>query len=248
MISTQKQKSQRKGNKETKKQNKRTQERGKAKLNMDKRGKKGREDVKKLKIVVLGEGRVGKTSMTFKYVKGQFDPHEISTQNASYLEQTLTVDGTGVKLHIWDTAGQERFHALAPLYYQNADGAVVVYDITDHQSFDRCRHWIKELTNNAPEGISIVIAGNKGDLEVERQVEAQEAENYAATVDARHFVTSAKSGKNLETLFTHVTKLMLQKEGGSRGPGRKKKTGIIIPDADSGSKPKKNKKKGGCCK
>merc|ERR1719198_2519517 len=97
------------------------------------------------KIVILGEGRVGKTSLLRRYVRRTFDDKEASTQTAAYLEKQIVVNGQQVRLSLWDTAGQEKYHALAPIYYRDADGAVIVYDITDTESFRRVAKWIEEL-------------------------------------------------------------------------------------------------------
>jgi Ras-related protein Rab-21 len=96
----------------------------------------------KYKIVLLGEGRVGKTSIILRYVKGEYNERQISTLQASYFEKKLVLDGNPVELSIWDTAGQERFHALGPIYYRDADGALLVYDITDTESFVKVKKWV----------------------------------------------------------------------------------------------------------
>jgi Ras-related protein Rab-21 len=97
------------------------------------------------KVVLLGEGRVGKTCITVRYVKNAFNDQQESTIQATYLDRRLNVGKQSVKLMIWDTAGQERFHALGPIYYRDAQGALLVYDITDRDSFTKVRHWVKEL-------------------------------------------------------------------------------------------------------
>lgn len=116
-------------------------------------------------------GRVGKTSIVLRYIRGQFSEAQQSTLQASYLDKTLTVNGQTVALSIWDTAGQERFHALGPIYYRDADGALLVYDITHADSFERVKHWVKELRSIVGSQIVIAIAGNKIDLEKSRAVE-----------------------------------------------------------------------------
>ena len=160
----------------------------------------------KFKVVILGEGRVGKTSILLRYTKGEYDEHQISTLQASYLDKRLMVSGVGVHLSIWDTAGQERFHALGPIYYRDADAALLVYDITDKESFSKVQKWVKELRKIVGQDIIIVIAGNKIDLEKQKNVPEDEARNYAATVEASHFYTSAKSNKGLEEVFLDLSK------------------------------------------
>jgi len=128
---------------------------------------------------------VGKSSLTLRFCKNSFDEHQISTVDASYLEKVIQVDGHNVKLIIWDTAGQERYHALNANYYRGAEGrssrflffsgALVVYDITDKDSFSRAGLWVKELKTYISAGVPIIIAGNKCDID-NRQISIEEAE------------------------------------------------------------------------
>jgi len=173
------------------------------------------------KVVLLGEGRVGKTCITLRYVKDSFSDQQESTIQATYLDKRLNVGKKSVKLMIWDTAGQERFHALGPIYYRDANGALLVYDITDPYSFTKVQHWVKELRKIVGKDIVLVIAGNKCDMEKKRQVDNAEAEAYAASVGAVHITCSAKTGKNVEAAFLEITKGMLKKadDKAPGGPG-----------------------------
>jgi Ras-related protein Rab-21 len=96
----------------------------------------------RFKIVLLGEGRVGKTSILLRYTKGEFNDRQVSTLQASYLDKKIMIEGSSVQLSVWDTAGQERFHALGPIYYRDADGALLVYDVTDAESFNKVKKWV----------------------------------------------------------------------------------------------------------
>jgi Ras-related protein Rab-21 len=162
--------------------------------------------VQKFKVVLLGEGRVGKTSILLRYTKGEYNDKQVSTLQASYLDKRLVVNGTSVMLSIWDTAGQERFHALGPIYYRDADAALLVYDITDTESFNKVRKWVKELRKIVGNDIIIAIAGNKIDLEKSRSVNDEDAKAYAASVGASHSYTSAKANKGLEEVFVELSK------------------------------------------
>lgn len=129
----------------------------------------------RFKVVLLGEGRVGKTSILLRYTKGEYSEKQVSTLQASYLDKKVMIGNVSVQLSIWDTAGQERFHALGPIYYRDASGALLVYDITDAESFNKVKNWVKELKKIVGNDIVIVIAGNKIDLEKNRNVVEREA-------------------------------------------------------------------------
>ncbi|KAG6576185.1 ras-related protein rab-21-like [Phytophthora cinnamomi] len=187
----------------------------------------GERSTKKFKVVLLGEGRVGKTSILLRYIKGEYDERQVSTLQASYLDKRLLVDNRRVALSLWDTAGQERFHALGPIYYRDADGALLVYDITDAESFRKVRTWVRELRRIVGDDISICIAGNKSDLHRARKVPEDDARRYAESVGAAHFDTSAKLNRGLEDVFVELTRRMLARAG-----GKKKKGSALIADDD----------------
>lgn len=162
------------------------------------------------KVVLLGEGCVGKTSVALRYVEDKFNDKHITTVQASFLKKKLNVNGKRVNLAIWDTAGQEKFHALGPIYYRMSNGAILVYDITDEDSFQKVKSWVKELKKMLGSDICLVIAGNKVDLEKNRTVAIEEAEEYAKQVGAMHFHTSAKLNQNIEEMFLDLTYRMIQ--------------------------------------
>lgn len=190
------------------------------------------------KLVLLGDGRVGKTSLVLRYVNNVFSEKQQATVQASYLTKRLVIEGVPITLAIWDTAGQERFHALGPIYYRDADAALLVYDIMDNDSFVRVRKWVKELQQMAPKTIIMAIAANKSDLVRLKKFEIQEAESYAVTIGARLFVTSAKSGTGIDDVFLDIATRLLQKEktrkdGFSPTPPK----GILIVDDEPEKEP-----------
>jgi len=131
------------------------------------------------KLVLLGDSAVGKSSLVLRFVKKQFYEYQESTIGAAFLTQTVNVKDYVVKFEIWDTAGQERYHSLAPMYYRGAAAAVVVYDLTNRQSFVRAKSWVKELQRQGNPNIVIALAGNKLDLQDKRQIDSEEAKAYA---------------------------------------------------------------------
>ena len=111
------------------------------------------------KVVLLGEGCVGKTSLVLRYCENKFNDKHITTLQASFLTKKLNIGGKRVNLAIWDTAGQERFHALGPIYYRDSNGAILVYDITDEDSFQKVKNWVKELRKMLGNEICLCIVG-----------------------------------------------------------------------------------------
>lgn len=197
------------------------------------------------KIVTLGEGRVGKTSLTLKFVNNTFHNDEISTINANCLTKQVQVENGAVQFNIWDTAGQERFRALAPNYYREAKGALIVYDITDRKSFDKVVSWIKELKDQADKNIVIVVAGNKCDMERDRQINKADAQEFCRKLQIRHFDTSAKSGNGVDEVFQELATLIYQanKDTLRTGSGRgRRNVGVTIDRRQSNAEKKKK-----CC-
>eukprot|EP00802_Teleaulax_amphioxeia_P022642 Tamp_23111.p1 GENE.Tamp_23111~~Tamp_23111.p1 ORF type:complete len:240 (-),score=43.77 Tamp_23111:48-767(-) len=179
-----------------------------------------RSKASNFKIVLLGEGRVGKTSMVLRYVNNVFSEKQQTTIQASFLSRKLTVGDNQINLAIWDTAGQERFHALGPIYYRDADGALIVYDTTDAESFAKARNWVKELRKMVGQDIVLCLVGNKIDLDKERQVPKEEAAEYATSVGAVHWEVSAKLGRGIEETFLSITKHMIEQRASGSGGGR----------------------------
>ncbi|ELU08055.1 hypothetical protein CAPTEDRAFT_163376 [Capitella teleta] len=204
------------------------------------------------KVVLLGEGAVGKTSLLLRFVENKFNDKHLTTLQASFLNKKMNIGGKRVNLAIWDTAGQERFHALGPIYYRDSNGAVLVYDITDEDSFLKVKNWVKELRKMLGNEISLCIVGNKVDLENDRHISVQDAESYAASVGARHYHTSAKLNKGIEEMFLDLSKSMLEQSNthsaasggssapGSRGGSTRRQVVTIVDDDD---RPERR----GCC-
>jgi len=150
-------------------------------------------DARDAQVVLLGEGRVGKTSLLLRYVENTFSETQTPTVQATYLSKRVALENDGAAtLNVWDTAGQERFHALGPIYYRDADAAVLVYDITDSDSFDRVKSWVKELRQIAGNEISLAVCANKSDLERARKVSQSDGEAYAKSIGAAFLVRARR--------------------------------------------------------
>jgi len=196
------------------------------------------------KLVLLGESAVGKSSLVLRFVKGQFLDYQESTIGAAFLTQTVCLNDTTVKFEIWDTAGQERYHSLAPMYYRGAQAAIVVYDITSYDSFDRAKKWVKELQRQGNPNIVIALAGNKVDLASKRTVEIEESQAYAEENGILFMETSAKTAANVNELFVAIAKKLPK----TQQPPRPNSTRLLPPAGDTPAQGKPaQKQSGGCC-
>ena len=159
--------------------------------------------VQSYKVVLLGEAAVGKSSIVQRFVNGTFTNQHQPTIGALFQTKILTHNNRIIKFEIWDTAGQERFHSLASLYYKNAKGAIVVFDVTSSSSFTRAQKWVNELIEKASPGIIICLCGNKIDLE-NRCVTNEEASKYSEEIGAFYCEVSAKLNNGIEAMFKNI--------------------------------------------
>lgn len=133
---------------------------------------------------------VGKTSLVAKYISNIYSKEIAPTIGASFFTCKINLNETKVKMQIWDTAGQERFKAMAPLYYRNANAALLIFDLTNHSSFEEVKTWILELQKNVQEPMFLLLVGNKADLDERRAVSREEAFIYAHSIGAKFLETS----------------------------------------------------------
>ena len=153
-----------------------------------------------IKILIIGDSRVGKTSLLLKYVEKLFPEEHISTIGVEYKEKNIIKDDFNIKLKIWDTAGQERFRSITKNIYKNTNCVLFVYDITNMESFKNVKHWIKD-TENIDKDIKGIIIGNKTDLENERVISKKDLDEIGNKYKMAVLETSAKNGKNVNECF-----------------------------------------------
>ena len=196
------------------------------------------------KVVFLGEGRVGKTSIGKRWAQGKFEQGTRSTVAAGFFQKSVFVDSKTIDIQLLDTAGQEEYHSLAPIYYKDAHAAILVFSCTDQKSFERTQQWKKELNLSRGDDIKLFIVANKIDLSKDRVVTTEQGENYARSINCPYFEVSAKSGQGIETLFNQVAQTLSQIPLAASKKTRSK-VGLEVVNGDQQANPQN--KKDGCC-
>lgn len=161
-----------------------------------------------LKVVMIGDSGVGKSSILHRYSNDDFKDNYISTIGVDFEIKTFDLDGKGVKMQIWDTAGQERFHNITTSYYRNSHCIMMVYDVTDPQSFRNMPKWLAEIRRYGGHDTKVLMVGNKSDLAHRRIVSLDEAQEMSRQLGlAGHVVeTSAKDNTNVEKAFDKIAR------------------------------------------
>jgi len=176
------------------------------------RNQKGTEA--ECKVVFLGDSAVGKSSISQRFCKNIFTGEHEVTIGGAYIQQKVQLkNGSSLKLHLWDTGGEERFRAMAPLYYRDANAAVLVYDVSNKQTFDSIKYWLNELDSKVKQdGLVLALAGNKCDLpDSKRQVQTLNAKGFAENNKMIFAETSAKTGEGVTSLFQMLSEEISKK-------------------------------------
>ena len=161
-------------------------------------------NLKKFKLVFLGEQSVGKTSLITRFMYDSFDSTYQATIGIDFLSKTMYLEDRTVRLQIWDTAGQERFRSLIPSYIRDSSAAVVVYDISSTNSFAQVDRWIEDVRTERGGEVIIILVGNKTDLTDKRRVSMEQGERRAKELGVLFIESSAKTGHNVKQLFRRV--------------------------------------------
>ena len=159
------------------------------------------------KILLLGDSSVGKTSILLKYISNKFDESSISTVGVDYMDKIIDYNKFKIKLQIWDTSGEEKFRTITKNFYRNADGLLVVFDLTKKESYDHIRSWINEAKENNDK-LKTILIGNKLDLKDERIVAIDVAKQFAEKNNLKYIETSAKDGTNINESFQAIIDLL----------------------------------------
>ena len=202
----------------------------------------GKQELK-LKILIIGDSAVGKTSLLLKYVENYFPETHMATIGVEYKTKVIETSKYKVNLNIWDTAGQERFKSITKSFFNGANGIVFVYDITESSTFSGVKNWIKD---SDPYGkFESVLCGNKDDLKEKRQVKTDALKEYGLKKKIAVLETSAKTGHNVNEAFKQLVDLILNSRSDEelvRDFGVKGNQNLNLTKNKS-----KNNKSGGCC-
>lgn len=193
------------------------------------------------KLVLIGDSGVGKSCLLLRFADDSFTDTYVSTIGVDFRFRTLDIDGKQIKLQIWDTAGQERFRTITSAYYRGADGIIVVYDITQRDSFDHVDDWLREASRYAKEGVMKMIVGNKCDKDVDRLVTVEDGAQLADKNGMEFIETSSRNATNVDAAFRLIAQQLIQlKKTQGIAPGqtanvRVGKGQAIASDANKGS-------------
>jgi Ras-related protein Rab-8A len=202
-----------------------------------------------IKLLTIGEGSVGKTSIISKLCTDTFDPNQLSTTGIDFRSFTLNYNqDTKVNVSLWDTAGQGRYHNISRQYFSKVNGMLLVYDITSRNSFEKITKWTEDIidTIGSLDEIGFVLLGNKNDLQLQRVVSKEEGKERAKELGIPFFETSAKTGCNLKESIAVLSQKTIELiEKGDKGDDKERGSIVLKKEKE---KDKSNKDKDKCCK
>ncbi|ROL49543.1 Ras-related protein Rab-1A [Anabarilius grahami] len=193
------------------------------------------------KLLLIGDSGVGKSCLLLRFADDTYTESYISTIGVDFKIRTIELDGKTIKLQIWDTAGQERFRTITSSYYRGAHGIIVVYDVTDQESFNNVKQWLQEIDRYASENVNKLLVGNKCDLTTKKVVDYTTAKEFADSLGIPFLETSAKNATNVEQAFMTMAAEIKKRMGPGATAGGAEKSNVKIQ-----STPVKPAS-GGCC-
>jgi len=206
---------------------------------------------KTCQILIIGDCSVGKTSIIRRYTNGTFKEEYLGTVGLDYYSKEEIIDGKTINIKLWDTAGEERYKSLTQNYFRNAEGVLLVFDVTNTNSFNNLKDWISSIKLNM-EGknifIPVVIIGNKLDMEDQREITKEQAEQFVSENKYKYFETSAKTGEGVDKSIRELATQILKQDGqmddqkAARATSRQLKKEDITTNNNNDED-----KKGGCC-
>jgi len=195
-----------------------------------------------IKLMLIGDSGVGKSSLLLRFSDDSFDMNCTPTIGIDFKLRTIELDAKKIKLQLLDTAGQERFKTITTAHYRNAMGILLVYDITNDQSFHNIQEWLKNIEKHTSQPVNKILVGNKTDLAAQRKVSTEDGRAMAETLDMAFYETSAKDKSMVDEAFFALTRDIKARLGENSGPSRQTGT-VQVSKTDDNSK---SSKKSGC--
>ncbi len=162
------------------------------------------------KIIIVGDGLVGKTAILTRFIENRFEEHYAMTRGVDFATKIINTKGYKVNLQVWDTGGQEIFSHIRPLFYKGAAASINVFDLANRESFENLPKWIEEVKKKCGD-IPFILVGNKSDLS-NRAMENKEINDFSKKMGMNYLETSAKTGSNVYDLFTKLSEMLLNSE------------------------------------
>ena len=204
----------------------------------------------KFKIILIGDSGVGKTSLLMKYMDGEVASDIKCTINAEFKIKSINIDPlTSVQITIWDTCGQEKYKSITKQYFEDVDGIILIYDVSDINSFKDLNKWLIEIKKNCLKNVSIILCANKIDIAT-KNISSEEGKNFAKNNDLLFRETSSKEGINIDNLFETLAKDIIRKMNGKEKlNSNNSKRNISLNSSTKGiyGKDYKKKKEIKCC-
>ena len=202
-----------------------------------------------LKILLIGDSYVGKTSLLLQYIERECPENHMATIGVEFRDKIIQIDNKKVKLQVWDTSGQERYRSITKNFYRNADGVMFVCDVTKEKTFDNIKNWLIDSEQNANNSnFKKILVGNKIDLKEERAIDTQQLQNFANKKEMKFYETSAKDGTNVDHIFTELAKLILEDKSDQQikeeFSHKNRSLSVYSKESEESNNPKKKK---GCC-
>ena len=188
----------------------------------------------KCQLLIIGDSTVGKTSIITRFANGTFNSNYLATVGLDNFTKDEIIDNKTIRIKIWDTAGQERYKSLTKGFFRNAEGVMLVYDVTNSETYENLKYWMQSIKNNlgnSIDDIPIIIIGNKIDCQ-EREVSVEEAENFWKEQGFSYFETSAKTGENIEKTIKFLVKRVINAKEGNKDENKDYTKSIKIEKDD----------------
>ena len=202
-----------------------------------------------LKILLIGDSYVGKTSLLLQYIDRECPENHMATIGVEFKDKIVQINKKNVKLQVWDTSGQERYRSITKNFYRNADGVMFICDVTKENTFENIKNWLIDSEQNSNNSnFKKILVGNKIDLQKERVIDKEKLENFANKKGMNFYEASAKEGTNVDLIFTELAQLILEDKSDQQIKDefchKNRSLSVYSKDSEESNNPRKKK---GCC-